>query len=1170
MDAKLQILTETFKNEFSMHTFTRFIREFFNTIEVVNPDKKNINYLSEYAFYIASHTHVANYVDSERNRIAIFAVELRSGNSIERARSVQRNFVSRLLNGSGQDAAVVAFYNDNESRWRLSFVRLDYEFAKGRVKTKLTPAKRFSYLVGKGEPCHTAMEQLFPIFLNEQYNPNIDKIEEAFSVEAVTKGFFDKYKDKYFELKEYLDNNEQFIEEANLHQFTSEQFAKKLMGQLAFLYFLQKKGWLGVKVVPHVLNDKQYNNAFYSINKAAKEIMPKMYTQIEAGQYKLRIGMLSDIADNDADILAGCFKAEPWGSGTKTFIRDLYTNCLKHSEKNFFDDYLEPLFYEALNHKRGDSHYYKKFNCKIPFLNGGLFEPLDNYDWKYSNFAIPDEMFSNRHIKKDEREADGILDIFDRYNFTMNEDEPLEREVAVDPEMLGKIFENLLDAKDRKSKGAFYTPREIVHYMCQESLINYLVNETSIFYEDIKEFILYGEIMKDEDCGANKEITGKETLLIPKSIFDNLREIDKALDNVKVADPAVGSGAFPLGMLSEIVRARSNITEYFVRQIPKDKKFDRLLMYKNRDPYRMKWDTIKNCIFAVDIEASAVDIAKLRLWLSLVVDQEVSSGNEDSFFANDNKDPHPLPNLDYNIMCGNSLMDEFEGIKLFDEGMFNTSKKSNSKDVVGGWQTTMFNDQMDALTNRLFAEQEKFFAENDTARKEEIKANINHTIDAIIRAKLSRDNNETGLARYEASLKNKTKPYFVWQFEFAKIFKENGGFDVVIGNPPYVFSREKFSPIEKTCYYKYETAEYQLNTFVLFIEKGIKSLKKNGILSFIVPNSILKVTSMSKSRKFILEQGALLNILQIFGYSFENVSVETVVLLFKKAPTENKRVKVISVNEPRNLYERNNLMIDYSKWIDDEECRFQVSIDEKTDLLLEKIVKMSEPLENLFEVKAGLQAYESGKGTPKQTPEDVKSRPYDSTFKVNDHTHPYLEGRDIKRYSINWSGGWLEYGEMLAAPREFYIFSTPRLLIREITGIHPISILCSYSEDIYLNNRSIINVLSKNNDVDEIKCLMLLLNSKLISYYFNKITPKSERKIFPKLILRDLRRFPVIIPEDKTQIVVLIDEMMNVYGEGISNDIETKQNLEFQANQIVYKLYNLTPEEIEIIEVVKK
>jgi len=255
MDAKLQILTETFENEFSMHAFTRFTREFFNTIEIVNPDKKNINFLSEYAFYIASHTHVANYTDSERNRIAIFAVELRSGRSIERARSMQRNFISKLISNSGQDAAIVAFYIEDEQRWRLSLVRLDYEFAAGKVKLNITPAKRYSYLVGKDEPCHTAMEQLFPIFRNEQYNPTLDRIEAAFSIETVTKQFFDKYENKYAELKKYLDANGQFSEEAQIHQFTSEQFAKKLMGQLAFLYFLQKKGWLGVKVLPHSIND---------------------------------------------------------------------------------------------------------------------------------------------------------------------------------------------------------------------------------------------------------------------------------------------------------------------------------------------------------------------------------------------------------------------------------------------------------------------------------------------------------------------------------------------------------------------------------------------------------------------------------------------------------------------------------------------------------------------------------------------------------------------------------------------------------------------------------------------------------------------------------------------------------------------------------------------------
>lgn len=190
MDVKLQILTETFQDEFSIPRFTRFTREFFNTIEIVNPNNKIKNYLPESTYYIYSHTHIANYTDSERNKIAIFAVELNRGRSIERARSMQRNFISKLIAKSGHDAAIVAFYVEGEQLWRLSLVRLDYAFVAGRAKLNITPAKRYSYLVGKGEPCHTAMEQLYPIFRDEQYNPTLDKIEEAFSIEAVTKEFF--------------------------------------------------------------------------------------------------------------------------------------------------------------------------------------------------------------------------------------------------------------------------------------------------------------------------------------------------------------------------------------------------------------------------------------------------------------------------------------------------------------------------------------------------------------------------------------------------------------------------------------------------------------------------------------------------------------------------------------------------------------------------------------------------------------------------------------------------------------------------------------------------------------------------------------------------------------------------------------------------------------------
>lgn len=186
-------------------------------------------------------------------------------------------------------------------------------------------------------------------------------------------------------------------------------------------------------------------------------------------------------------------------------MRKIFDGCID-AGKNFFDDYLEPLFYTGLNKNRGENGFYAPLHRRIPFLNGGLFEQLDNYEWENNNFNIPNELFSNKAEKG--RDADGILDIFDRYNFTMNEDEPMEREVAIDPEMLGKVFENLLDVTDRKSKGAFYTPREIVHYMCQETLINHLVIKTGIPEADIRDFILYGDLMKDEDTtkDAREEI----------------------------------------------------------------------------------------------------------------------------------------------------------------------------------------------------------------------------------------------------------------------------------------------------------------------------------------------------------------------------------------------------------------------------------------------------------------------------------------------------------------------------------------------------------------------------------------------------------------------------------------------------------------------------------------
>lgn len=371
--------------------------------------------------------------------------------------------------------------------------------------------------------------------------------------------------------------------------YTAEQFAKKLPGQIVFLYFLQKKGRLGV-------------------------------------------GRNSD-----------------WSTGSPNFMRKIFQDN-ESAGGNFFDDVLEPLFYTALNVDRSRKNdLYPQLNLRIPFLNGGLFEELDNYDPQKNNFHIPNEIFSN--VADKGRDADGILDVFDRYNFTINENEPTEREVAIDPEMLGKVFENLLDVRDGKSKGAFYTPREIVHYMCRETLISYLVEKSKISEDAVRNFVLYGDYFKDADIAnfaANQPLQISDEIFSPAQNVNRLAELDKFLQAVKVADLAVGSGAFLIDMLNKITKALEVLAAYL--NFDKTEKLQRSL-------YDLKLETIKNSIFACDIEPSAVDIAKLRLWLTIVIDDEPSA-NKKSF------KPKPLPNLDCNIICGNSLIDEFAGVAL--------------------------------------------------------------------------------------------------------------------------------------------------------------------------------------------------------------------------------------------------------------------------------------------------------------------------------------------------------------------------------------------------------------------------------------------------------------------------------------------------------------------------
>jgi len=766
---------------------------------------------------------------------------------------MQRNFIAQYLDTASKNAALVAFVSPDVPHWRFSLIKIEAKIIGIDVETTLTPAKRWSFLVGKDEGSHTVKSQLIPILLDDTRAPSLDDLEKAFDIETVSKEFFQKYSELFFRMKESLDDLIQ-IDQTLKNDFQDKEidtsdFAKKTLGQIAFLYFLQKKGWFGV----------------------APE--------------------------------------KAWGTGVKNFLREVFERRENYGV-NFFDDVLEPLFYEALAQDRGNESIYPKLNnCRMPFLNGGLFEPMNGYSWETTHIRIPDELFSNKNKTKEGDTGDGILDVFDRYNFTVNESNPLEMEVAVDPEMLGKVFENLLEIKDRKSQGAFYTPREIVHYMCQESLINYLETETgnSIPKSDIEFFIKNGPQITQNDKEVLNHGRESESLeyLLPKSIRDKLTKLDDLLTNIKVCDPAVGSGAFSLGMLNEIVSARMILSIY---------------LKNNLTSYDLKLNAISNSIYGVDIDPGAIEIAKLRFWLSLVVEED---------------NPIPLPNLDHKIMQGNSLVSQYEGIDLFDEDFLNSAKTAeikkqdaqseinslqkyylslnsegkltNEKKVEIEKNVKKLNRRIKDLDNKIntiddsanlfdenhdkkIAQQklnllQKKISEYVTVARKTSKQNLKNEIDHLkwdlIELTVEGRGETDKLNEIKNLRKRSVKPFFIWKLEFGEVFKENGGFDIIIANPPYIkeyTNKKAFDNLRNSPYY-----QGKMDLWYLFACISLDLLKKGGVMSFIATNNWVTNFGASKIRNKIINDSKVLNLIDFNNFKiFDTAGIQTMITIVQK------------------------------------------------------------------------------------------------------------------------------------------------------------------------------------------------------------------------------------------------------------------------------------------------
>lgn len=1104
------LIQSTFETAFHEGGYTRFLRELFNG-QMDESDDRKFDLYGQYipdAFkeHVRRYKRLGTYTDPNGNEIDLLWVILKREASLEQARTMQRNFAAYHLKRRDKETAIIAYTTDDQTDWRFSMVRRESVVMfndKGTLSTKeeLTPVRRYSFLVGKNERSHTAQQQLLSILLENEHNPTLDGLEAAFNIETVTKEFFDRYKKLFLDLHEEIEGlitkNSTLQAEFEAKKIDSANFAKKLLGQIVFLYFLQKKGWLGVR------------------------------------------------------------KGENWGTGPKNFLRQLFDRQ-NISYDNFFNDVLEPLFYEALAIERPDNTY-ERLNVRIPFLNGGLFEPMNNYEWKKVDILIDNKQFK------------AIFDTFDLYNFTVREDEPLEKEVAVDPEMLGKVFENLLDVTDRKSKGAFYTPREIVHYMCQESLINYLSTAMgdALPREDLATFIRVGELAVQNDT-AKEAGTVSYTYQMPESIRTHATKLDEALANIKICDPAIGSGAFPVGMMQEIIKAREVLTTYIGES-------------ESRTTYNFKRQAIQESIYGVDIDPGAIDIAKLRLWLSLVVDED------------DYHDIKPLPNLDYKIVCGNSLLSVQKD--LFNLDLFQQLEKLKTA----------------------------YFDETNPQEKQEQRAEI----DALI-ARL------TGSHRL-----------FDMEIYFSEVFHNGNGFNIVIANPPYIGEKGNeniFHEIKDTTLGKRFYSRW-MDYFYYFFHKGLDISKQGACIAFITTNYYLTATGGIKLRKDIRQRTIVRNLLNFNELRiFESATGQhnMLTILQRGEPSDELSLNFITNNggnaNPEllaSMFYGNDANTNYHSVPQSslfEGSDFQIRISGQginkgisIEAILSKMISKSYRLGDIchvlmglasradkvsnrhFEVDPNLRA-KKGDGIFVLTTQEIKTLGL-SEEDFREYVRPFYKNSDVSRYyssvknklwvlymkdtgepiilnkelkehfakyeilltklkenflknkiAAGFVERWLSNGNyfVLFNPKEEEYFTQPKIIAPYRSKVNAFA----YNEIPWFASQDVCYILSQNPEF-ELKYVLAILNSKLC---FQWLHYKGKRKgEVMELYRKPVSEIPIKrVSEDKQK--PFIDRVDKILLEKNSKAKADTSAIEREIDLMVYDLYGLTQEEISIVE----
>ena len=989
---------------------------------------------------------------SDGQTISIYEVELADSVDIERNRRGIRDMLLTAWRSNGNAGAFMFCYRKHESVLRFSYVSEAWTFAEdGTYQKESTDTKRFTYLLGEGHRSRTAIQQFEKL---RDSSLSLKDLTKAFSVDAVSDMFFKGYKQQYEDIIFYVTG--------------------KRMVKVANKWEERQEG------TPNAFIMQQFAH-FPNPEKAIRDYVKKLMGRLVFLQFLQKKGWLGVPVNKE------------WGSGDSEFIQTLFAEC--KDKDHFIDHELESLFNDLNNEERKELTKYR-----TPYLNGGLFE-RDASD--ETEFPLP-----AKYMKS-------LLNFFASYNFTIDENDPDDAEVGVDPEMLGRIFENLLE--DNKDKGAFYTPKEIVSYMCRESLIAYLQTdiEDEATKEAIRQFVTTHQLQEH----------------LPDSI-------DQRLKDVKICDPAIGSGAFPMGLLKELFQSRTaleGITQSKAAEIKKH--------------------IIQQNIYGVDIEKGAVDIARLRFWLSLIVDEET---------------PQALPNLDFKIMQGNSLLENYEGVDL-----------SEIMQSGSGEGQLLFVDEF-GLNKALVQEHIwHYYDVTDHAEKERLSYLIDEAIKNIIIA-----NNPSIKSKIQNIHIRNNQDFFLWHLFFAEVF-DKGGFDVVIGNPPYVSApaqianpilakqRERIVKCKK-----YETLNEKWDLYVPFMELGMKLLAPNGAFAMIVPYPLTNQKYGKKLRKFICEKKRMIEIADVSEIKvFDSATVSNCIPFIINS-TPNNDIRISHADKQLNI------KVDYNKPTEDiiqDEKSFVWNLTQETRKGCR--FPSMHVLGDFCYLSVGMVLNADEKTAKGEFTKDELI----SEYKDTTHSREYIEAKDIDKFVVKhvryleWNTDRCPYKLRRPTFRELY--DCPKLMFNRLGELkvyldddthflHSDSMFSAvlWKDLHHVTNKSITSSITKfcNNqhryDLEDFSkqvnlfYLLGILNSKMAGILL-KDQRGGDYHIYPEHI----RNIPIPIAPNEMQ-----NKIGNIAKDILilkkSNPSADTSALESEIDRLVYQLYGLTEEEIKIVE----